>query len=248
MSDTIGDFQTDFHEYWDGNHLFAPAPVAPGTVSASDNGVMFTSEYEIMSARLGLMCCTPLSAIYFCIDKFGVLSRRPIGQKSSQEGPDDYLALLNLCREYGVVSAPRLFLVAYVKNLGFMNNVTPGKKTWQSFLVRQPQLVAATINAAFPSMKNPTHYLVRLLAFPLYLYSSILILFSCRNTPVSDTTSRRLAWHLQNNLKKNSILCKLSAMVWFNRLHRDYVGGMKGVAAVYYYPQGNNPYMKWWVE
>lgn len=245
----MSDLTADFKSYVDLNGLMAPAPVPLGMVSASDNGVMFTSEYILMAHRNNLSEIHPqLNSVYCCILPCGLLSRRPEGQMSSQEGPDDYLAVCNMLRDLMLFEEARELLWGTIRHLGFLNNVSPGKKTWQSFLIRQPQLIAAMVNASFPLRSNPIHFFVRLISLPCYLVSSVTILLSCRNVPVSDTTSRRLGWHLQNNLKKNSVLCYLASLVWFKRLHRDYPNGMKDVASVYYYPQGNNPYMKWWIE
>jgi hypothetical protein len=145
-----------------------------------------------------------------------------------------------------LVDIPRKFLWSLIRHLGFLNNNSPGKCTGSAFLARQPQLVAAMVAAAFPSLKNPIHYLIRLLAFPLFLYSAISLLVSCINAPVGDTDSRRLAWHLGNCNSQVSILNWLAYKVWLKRLKKDYPNEMKGVAEIYYQPS-DNPYSKWWI-
>lgn len=259
----------DFMPYTDGYGLMAPNPVPNGVMSGSDNGPMFSSEVIIMYKRNGAdiqYIVSLFSKIESCISKEGLLNRVPQPFSSSQEGPDDYLGVLNACIEIGVTSVPRRFLLATLRYLGFLNNVNPGKFTSQSFLIRQPQLLCCMINAAFPNRSNFIHVFIRLLAFPLYLYSAVAIAISCRNDPTTDSNSRRLGWHLQNNLKKTSLLCWLASKVFGSRLYKDYpnfshsgfttpeslimtAGGMREVADIYYYPQGHlsNPYSKYWV-
>jgi hypothetical protein len=244
----------DFKPYTDANNLLAPNVVPPNsTGGASDNGPMFTSEYFVMLKKHGYLTQDDVAdyakRIGACINSEGMLCRVPVGQDDGQEQVDDYYAVNNGCMELGITSIPRGFLKAMLKYFGCLNNENPGKWTGNSFLARQPQLVCAMVSAAFPSMKNPLHYLARLVAFPLYLVSALVILTSCIGTPTSDTDARRLAWHLGNNVSKVSLMNWLAYKVWKNRLYRDYSApaGMPGVAAIYYQPQGTNPYSNWWV-
>ena len=244
----------DFKLYTDGNNLTTPSPanLVPGT-KGSDNGTMYTSEYFVMLKKMNLLCPADYpdyaARINQCIDKNGLLNRVPINQLDGQDSPDDYYGVANGCMEMGNTDIPRKFLWCLIKYFGCLNNVNPGSFQWRAFLARQPQLVCAVVSAAFPSLKNPLHYLVRLAAFPLYLISAAVLLVSCIGTHVGDTDSRRLAWHLGNNVSKVSLMCKFAYWVWRNRLKAAYPNEMQGVAAIYYYPQGTgaNPYSKWWV-
>jgi len=243
----------DFQPYVDGNNLLAPGPMGPSPGRGSDNGTMYTSEYFIMLKKLGLL--SPADELDYharmsgCVDSNGMLNRAPVPTDSDQEGPDDYYGVLNGCMELGITDLPRKFLWALISHFGFLNNNQPGKMTGSSFLFRQLQLVATMIAASFPSLKNPLHYLARLLGLPFFVYSAICLLVSCINTDVSNTDARRLAWHMGNCNSKVSILNWLAYKVWLRRLKKDYANQMKDVAAIYYHPQGlnANPYSLWWV-
>ncbi len=247
----MNNIRDDFKGYFDGNGLLAPGPVGPGTLSASDNGVMFLSEYITILKKSGEL--TQADIDYFhghidCCISSHMLNRVPAGQSDGLEGPDDYLGVLNACRELGITDLPRDLLWGMIRYLGFMNNPDPGKFTEDSFLARQPQIIAAMVNASFPSMWNPFHYLMRHWAFFFYFCAAISIFVSCWNDPTSDTDGRRLSWHLMNNMKKNSVMCWIASYFWMKRLAKDYPGTlMQGVAALYYQPNGNNPYQKYWI-
>jgi hypothetical protein len=243
--------KSDFQPYIDGNNLLAPEPVSPGTVGGSDNGPMYTSEYFIMLKKHGYATQNDIddfaARINSCITPKGALCRVPVGQNDGQEQVDDYYGTLNGCMELGITSIPRIFLKCMIKNFGCLNNEDPGMWTGDSFMFRQPQLVCAMISAAFPSMKNPMHYMIRLAAFPLYTYSMMVLLFSCLGTPTNQADPRRLAWHLGNNVSKVSILNWFAFRIWKNRLYEDFPSGMGGVAEIYYQPHPKNPYSDWWV-
>lgn len=235
--------------YIDGNGLVAPHLTGP--IKGSDNGCMFTAEYYTMLKRLGQL--TDQDRIDFnqkisqCINPQGMLCRVPVGQDDGLEGPDDYYAVLNGCKQLENVTIPRKLLWATIRYLGFLNNVKPGQETRPSFLVRQLQIVAAMISASFPSYFNPFHWIIRLLAFPLFFISAIVIFISCIDAPASDSDSRRLSWHLIQTVKPISIVCKLASLPWYHRLYNTYgVSGMRGVAARYY--EINHPFIKWWVD
>jgi hypothetical protein len=246
----MANIRLDFKEYFDGNAMLTPAPCTPipGKFGCDNN--MFTSEYYIFLKKNGQLTdqdkldyATKMNA---CISN-NLLSRVPIGQNDGQEGPDDLVAIANGCRELGNTAIPRTLLWGMIRYLGFLNNVNPGTFTEDSFLARQPQLIAAMINAAFPSMWNPLHYLVRHWAFFFYLVAAVTIFISCINDPTSDTDGRRLSWHLMNNMKKNSLMCWIASYFWTKRLYKDYPKGMSDVAAIYYHPQPDNPYAKYWI-
>jgi hypothetical protein len=212
---------------------------------------MFTSEYFVMLKKTGNLTSADVIAydtrVSACVDVHGLLNRAPVGTDSNLEGPDDYYGVANGCMELGNTSIPRKFLWALVRYLGCLNNASPGTWSFDSFFARQPQLVCAIVSAAFPSKWNPLHLLVRLLAFPVYLISAAVLATSCTNDPTSDADSRRLAWHLGNNVSKVSILNWLAYKLWLKRLYKTYPKGMSDVAGIYYQPTENNPYQKWWV-
>lgn len=238
-------------QYIDGNNLVTPSPCPTASGQGSDNGVMYFSEYCIILLKTKQVIDT-LAPITQCIDSNGLLHRVPVptppGQSNRQEGPDDYLAVLNLCKLIGNTDVPRKFLLAVIKFLGFLNNEAPGTKTLRSFLIRQPQLLAAMVAAAFPSWINPLHIGIRILCFPLFFISAIIIATACINEDIMSTDPRRLSWHLLQTTRKVSLLCWLASKVWLNRLYHDYgPTGMKAVAAIYYNPPGAHPFAKYWV-
>lgn len=241
----------DFKSYFDGNGLLSSSPVTLGTISASDNGPMFLAEYEVMLQKSGLL--TDQDRAYFtdrvsaCLNQ-GLLCRRPVNQNQRQEGPDDYVAVLNACKQLEITSIPRQFLWSVFKYKGALNNVSPGTWSWSSFLIRQPQLLAAMIAASFPSYSNPLHFFSRFIAAPLFLIAAVSLAISCIGEDTGSTDPRRLSWHLWQSTKGVSLMCWFAGLIWLRRLKKDYPGTeMNGVAAIYYYPQGNNPYQKYWI-
>lgn len=242
----------EIESYIDGNGLVAPNLVDPGSGAASDNGPMFTSEYYIILAKSGLLTEADKQRfnilISQCIDKNDMLNRFPINQPSRQEGPDDYLGVLNACKHLGITDIPRKFLFTTLIHLGFLNNENEELFSLRSFLIRQPQLLATMFSAAFPSLFNPLHILLRLLGFPFYLIAALVIALSCINTDPYDTDSRRLSWHLLQITKGTSLLCKLASLLWYHRLHNDYIDGMRSVATIYYHPQGQHPFSRYWID
>lgn len=236
--------------YTDGEGLVAPAYMAPGSFRGSDNGVMYTSEYYVMLQKLGQLTDQDridyAAKIGKCIDSNGLLNRHWVALgDNGQEGPDDYYGVINGCKQLGNTDIPRKFLKCVFKYLGALNNPNPGTWTAKSFLVRQLNLVACMVSAAFPSMTNPLHYLARLAAFPFYFYTMVVLLVSCINTPTDDSDARRLAWHVWQTTKGVSLMCWLAGKVWRNRLYKAYPDAMIGVAKVYYQP--GHPFTKYWI-
>lgn len=235
-------------DYTDGNGLVSPKPCSPMLRSASDNGVMYTSELIIMLVYDNQKIpALPSIALSSCISD-GLLYRHPVAQGGQQEGPDDYYGLIAALKVSKSPYTAARILGGVIKYRGFLNNVNPGVKTWDSFLIRQPQLLCAMITAAFPSMVNPMHYLVRLFFFPLYVYTALIIATSCLFAPKTDTDARRLSWLLVQTVKNTSILCKLASLIWYRRLYKHFPGGMKDVAAIYYQPPGQHPFAKYWID
>lgn len=240
----------DFIPYFDGQGLLAPQP-NPGLIG-SDNGPMFLSEYYVMLKQHGNLTISDVEMYCFkmtvCMNPDGTLNRVMSPHKASQTGPDDYLGVLNGCLQLGITELPRRMLLAMFCFLGFMNNVDSGKKTVESFLARQPQLIAAMVAASYPKW-TIGHILMRLLFFPVFAWSSLVIAVSCMGVPTSEADPRRLGWHLVQITKGYSILCRLASKIWYKRLDQDYQGkGMSAVAGIYYQPQFNNPYMKYWKD
>ncbi|CAK9253121.1 unnamed protein product [Sphagnum jensenii] len=238
--------------YVDGNDLVAPNPVSPGTLKGSDNGPMFTSEYFIMLLKLGQLIPSDTNdfqnRIGQCVNAAGMLCRVPASQDDGQEEVDDYYGVLNGCKQMENTSIPRTLLWSLIKHFGVMNNENPGQFQWRALMIRQPQLVACMVAAAFPSWKNPLHILARALCHPLFFYAAICTLIAGMTAPTSDTDTRRLSWHVWQCTKGVSLLCWLAGKVWLNRLYKQYgPTGMKAVAAIYYQPHPVNPFSKYWV-
>jgi hypothetical protein len=229
--------------------------VAPNTGTwlpgqrGSDNAPMFTSELYVMIKKMKQFADQDRvdfdRLIGACVTPEGMLARVPYPERIGQEGPDDYLGVLNGCKTIGNTEIPRKFLWALVSHFGFMNNDNPTMITWESFLARQPQLIGAMVAAAFPSWKNPLHFLARLVALPFFFVAAVSIAISCIGAPQSDTDARRLSWHLQNTTKGVSLMCWLASLLWMRRLYKDFPNGMKDVAALYYQP--GHPFAKYWI-
>lgn len=234
--------------YIDGNGLVAPNLTGPQG-QGSDNGPMFSSELYVMLAKLGELSDQDkldfARLIGQCVAPNGMLHRVPFPPGSGQEGPDDHYGVLNGCKILGNVDIPRRFLKAVVKYLGFLNNVEPGKFTKESFLIRQPQLLACMVAAAFPSFRNPLHFCIRLLALPVFFVAAVTLAISCVGADIGDTDSRRLSWHVWQCTKPVSLMCWLTGKLWRRRLYKDYPNGMKGVASIYY--RDNHPFGRYWI-
>ena len=237
----------------DGNGLVCSTPFPPGTLAACTNGIMYTSELYVMYEKSGQLTDQDkldyAQKIGQCINSEGMLCRLPIGQGASQEEVDDLYAFANACTALGNTSMPRTVLWSIIKNLGFMDTVNPGSHSnWASFMPRQLQLMACLVTASFPSWKNPLHILIRLLCNPLYVYSALIIATACWWTDPNNTDSRRLSWHLQNNVKKVSPLCWLASLIWMHVLKNAYgPAEMCAVADLYYQPSGVHPFCKYWI-
>ncbi len=83
---------TDIIPYTDGNGLVAPSLVIPGTIRASDNGPLYTSQLILLAAlnnEVSPICY--YSAITKCIDSNSNLHRAP--DDTTQDAPDDYIGV-----------------------------------------------------------------------------------------------------------------------------------------------------------
>lgn len=236
--------------YTDGNMLVAPNLVTPGILRASDNGTMYTSEYYVMLQKLNQLISKDLAdfqnRIGACVNDQGMLCREPKDQPHGQEQVDNYYGVLNACKQLRNTEIPRKFIGALFKYIGFMDNVNPGSHSnWASFMPRQPQLIAAMISAAFPSFRNPLHFIIRLLALPLYFVAAVTLLISCVGVDPGNADARRLSWHLWQATKGTSLMCFLAGKVWLRRLYSTYPRGMLDVANLYY--QQDHPFKKYWI-
>lgn len=217
-------------------------------ISSSGNGVMYTGEYySLLKKNNELTSVDPAdfaATISHCIDNKGLLNRSPISK--DQEGIDDYLGVLSACKNLEIQSLPRMFLKSFLMFLGFMNNQNPGFPSFSSFLGRYPQFISCLIASAFPSKFNPLHILIRLLAFPFFFVTSLILLVNSLNSNGS-ADSKRLAWHVLECTESVSILCYLASKLWRKSLFRFYGSqGMLAVAKNYYGEY--HPFSKYWVN
>jgi hypothetical protein len=105
-------------------------------------------------------------------------------------------------------------------------------------LWRFPQLIALAAIAS----KN---ILYRILTFPLYLITVLILATSCINRPNSDTDARVGGWLLMKALE-HTILGSLAGNVWKKRLITDYFNGMKDVFMLYF--GADHPLAKYMVK
>jgi hypothetical protein len=239
----------------DGNNLIAPRPVLPGEMQASDNGPMFTSEYFIMLKRQGDLQEADIQSyrarIGACLTWLphgaALLNRAPVDH--SQDSIDDYLGVMAGCKELGIVQIPRLLLKGLWQGRGWMNNNRPGVKTRESFMLRFPQLIAATVAAAYPD-RTLGHRAVRLLAFPLFLYAALAILLAGFTAPRAQADPWRLSWLLIQATSPVSWMVRLASVYWHARLRRAFPdfgpNYMRGPAWLYY--KGIHPFKYYWID
>lgn len=220
---TITSIILAFASYLDGNGLYAPNPLPPGTIRGSDNGPLFTSQVLIMIHRntgvTGSIIAQYQKVLGACIDANGNLHRAP--GDTTEDAPDDY---------YGAASG-------FVE-VGVKSNISLPFNLW-----RQPQLLYAIMAS------NQTLSRWKFWQWPLALYTSLVVLTSCINSPRGNTDDRILAWHLIQATSRYSVLVRLASYVWYNRLYAMYPNGMNDVAAIYFQPNGldGNPYSTYWV-
>ncbi len=206
-----------FAPYVDGNGLMSNAPVLPGSIRASDNGPLFTSQYIIMLKKSGELTLNDITTfqrvIGACVDDDMHLHRAP--SDPTPDAPDDY---------YGVAAA--------FSQLEITSNIKLPLDMW-----RQPQLVFAMMAS------NQILSRWKFWQWPLAIYTALVVLTSCINVEPGNTDERILSWLLIQATKESSVLVKLASIIWFHRLFSTYgPTGMKAVAGIYFLPQGNNPY------
>lgn len=211
--------KTEIIPYIDGNGLVAPNLFPPGTVRASDNGAMFTSEYYIMLNRNGEATGTDIASyqkvITACVGADGHLHRAP--GDLTQDVIDNNLGVLAGYAEFGI----KVPFSLPIDNCRF------------------PQLVYAYgLNRGIPS----------LLMFPLSIISAFIIAFSGFSTAINNADARRLNWDLWQATKRKSLLNDLAGKFWHWHQSKLYGTNevMRAVAAVYY--QAGHPFIKYWKD
>lgn len=239
----------------DGNNLVAPLKGPYPSKAASFNGIRYTSEYFVILAKSHDISSNDqvdyLVKVLSCLTKDYMLTRIPPylnnGDQGGQQAVDDYYALMNGCIHTNESTVPRGILKALVKHLGFLNNLNPWQLNAKAFMLRQPQLIASMISAAFP--RKILHFPIRLLALPLYIYAAIIIATACMLSKPEDTDARVLSWHLLQTTSRCSLSCYLASKLWNKRLEKHYGKGlMRSVAAIAYEPHGEHPFAKYWVS
>jgi hypothetical protein len=241
----------DFANYINKDGYSNPFPVSPDAGRSCDNSTLYTSEMYIIFEKQRIATEEDKNKweqlISDSMQLPGLLARYP-GAFSELDSPDNMIGVLAASQ---VLKKPKLakqILFYGLKHFGNFNNPDPGQFTFTSMLWRQPQLIAASVASSFPSWKNPLHYLARLAAFPLFLIAAFVIFISCINADKSDSNSRLLGWLLIQSVVPVSLMCKFASLFWFHRLDSVYgKAEMGAVAGIYFQPQGNNPYQKYWV-
>lgn len=239
----------------DAHTLPVPTPLDWG-----DNGTMFFGESVCIASKLEGADgpSLPLDVIktyhpYFIVP--GLLRRRQ--NDTDIDGPDNMLGVLAASKVTGVTQYARDIFWYGIKHFGFFNQPNPGSPFYpgthkidgEAFLWRQLQLIAATISAA------RFNRLVKILFFPLYFYTALVILYAglVRAAPSQDLDSRRLAWLLIQCVGDDSILCWLASKVWYHGLRKDYPlstwgQSMRGVASYFYQQDPKHPFITYWMD
>jgi hypothetical protein len=204
--------------YTDGNGLVAPYLVTPGTMRASDNGPLFTSQAVMLSHLNGEY---PLYLKYFsnilaCIDGDGYIRRAP--GDTTEDAPDDH---------YGVLSALVFFGVKCTR-------IRLPLRCWHPVL-----LFLWMLNA--PILTQILLIPIRIITTPLI---ALIIATSNARTPIDNTSNRLLSWCFVTALSRRSLLCELAGKIWLRRLRNDYGGDEAGPARIYF--QLGHPFVRYW--
>lgn len=211
--------RTEITPFIDANGLVAPN--IPGrTGRGSDNGPLFTSQlYLLLLLRNELEPGDREHYAHLINRCIDTELRRAPGLIEPDE-IDDYTGVFAARNRLGLVDKIKL-------NLPF--------RLW-----RMPQVLFLRV-ATYWKWYNPIHVLTM-------LYAAGTIVISCRNSPLTDTDARILAWLLIQGTSPYSLLCRLAAKVWYRRLYKDYGDEpMQKVAAVYFW-RDNHPFPKYWVS
>ena len=233
----------EIKDYIDGNGLVAPGLVEHGTIRASDNGTMFSSEYYIMLKERdelhSLDADTWETLIRSCMKESGLTVRAP--KDLAVDAPDNIIAILAASKVLDKPKVAQDILTYGLAHKGFYDPAPTDKINWSAFQFRQLQLVFAMLCA------SNSYRWYKIWQLPLMLYTTLVILISCLNTPTQDTDSRRLCWSLIHAVAKDSLLCRLASKVWWKRLRKDYGDeGYRVVCNIYY--QDNHPFKRYAVN
>lgn len=231
----------EIEPFKEGSGLIAPYPNREHQFRTCDNGVMYASEYYILLAKHGQLTEKDKEEyrdlMVSCMIEPGLVARAP-GDRGD-EAPDDYHGLFAGITVLGLKELGKEVLSYGLKHKGSFNPREPNKWTPESFLFRQPQLLAM----AYCATGDIPFY-----ARPLLWYSALIIVTGCLGTPPSDSDARRLGWHLIQAVKGFSWLCRQAEKVWTSRLFKDYPDGMRGVAKIYYSPgPPEHPFRKYFL-
>lgn len=224
----------------DGNGLVSCVP-SQGVMRSSDNGVMFTSEYFIYLQKNYELNKFD-SWIYdnlmrSCMLTPGLLARAP--GDMGQSPPDDMIAVAAACSQLCIPDLAREILKYGFTHKGSFNNANPTVWTKESFLWRQPQLLAALLAAARMGQNNP-------LVWVLNLYAALVIAVAGKGVDPQNTDARRLSWLLIQAMTPVSGVCRLAAKLWKRRAEKDYGPDfMKAICAIYYQPRGEHPFAEY---
>lgn len=198
----------------------------PWTNQSSFNGVLYESQYLLIMNLIGQLGKGDITQWLYTMESIlvqpGLIQRTPT--YTEQEGPDDYIGYLAALK----IANPELAMdvIKYgFKNFGSFNNTTPGKWTFNSFLWRQPQLLA---HAYYAAGKRP-NFLLRLIWL-------VTVALAGMNVPVGQTDERILPWLLVKTWNGQGYFSKLAVSIWTKRLFKDYTNGMQDVFKIYFGP------------
>lgn len=159
------------------------------------------------------------------------------------EQPDDYYGVLAAAQ---ILKRPKHALDIYnwgMSHKGSFNSIEPSKWTSESFLWRQPGLLAAAIAASGKARWYHT---------PIFALAALVIATSCIGVPPGETDSRLLSWCLIQAVSPASLLCRLASKLWYARLKKDYPtqgldpNSMRLVAKIYF--KDNHPFGEFFID
>lgn len=246
------DFENDFSTYLTVDGYSTNEPIAPGTVMGCTNHTMYTSEMYIMKHKLGIDSQLDRDKWEQLIDNCmlvpGLSLRFP--KFMDLDSPDNIYGILAASKVLNKPQVAYSMLQYGMSNYGFYNVFNPnhiknqdGSINWGALQWRQIQEIFA-MHCASGNYKIWKFWL-----WPLEIYAGLVIATSCIGVETSNTDARRLSWLLIQAVKEDSLFCRLMSKIWYKRLYKDYgPTGMKAVAGIYYKPEINNPYAKYWID
>jgi hypothetical protein len=209
--------------FLDQDALVSPNPCSPTTRNASNNGLIYSGEYQVLLSLLGQYSNTSsyITSLEACYAVPGCLRRSPINN-TDYESPDDYYGVIAGLYFTRSKSQAKLILKYGLSHWGSFNNITPGCFSWTTMIWRQPQLLAMNLWAA--------GYSITL----LNAFSALVIAFSCLGCKKTDGCDPwRLTWLLVQCGRRNSWFCRVASKIWYRRLNKTW-GGMGNIYAEYY--------------